>query len=71
VAGVKSARGDRGYILLDALIALFIMLAGLAACLGSIGLAGRMAARTERRVVGVIEERNAQAQAPSLFARQE
>lgn len=63
--------GERGYVLLDALIALVIVSVGFAACMGAIGAAGRMAARERGRVIRTIEERNVQAMEPALFARAE
>jgi hypothetical protein len=61
VGRIGRRNGERGYVLLDALIALVIVFVGLAACMGGIGLAGRMAARERERVILMIEERNAQA----------
>jgi hypothetical protein len=70
VGGVSPRRGEGGYILLDALIALFILVGGYTTCMGGIALAGRLAAREEARVIRTIEERNAKALAPALFARE-
>ena len=71
MAGLKHRRGERGYILLDALIALAIVAVGFGAALGGISLAGRMAVGQHERVIRIIEERNAHAMAPAAFAREE
>ena len=71
MAGLRGSRREGGYILLDALIALFIVLAGLGVSLGGISLAGRMTVRLEERVLRLIEERNAQAMAPARFNGEE
>ena len=66
MAGLKQ-RADAGFALLDALVALFILLAGLGIAVGGIRVAARMTARQEERVLQMIEERNEQALAPALF----
>jgi hypothetical protein len=58
MGGLKR-RGDGGYILLDAVVALCIVLIGFSVFLGSIGLAGRAAARSLESTLGLIEQRNA------------
>ena len=54
-------------MLLDALVALFIVTAGFASAVGAIALAGRMAARQSERVIQMIERRNADAMASTLY----
>ena len=69
MAGLKRRRGERGYLLLDALIALSILVAGFGVGFGGLSLAGRMAAGQRDRVTRIIEERNADAMAPATFAQ--
>jgi len=68
---LRQRRGERGYILLDALIALSIVAVGFGAALGGISFAGRMAVGQQERVIRIIEERNAHAMAPAVFVREE
>lgn len=49
---------DSGYVLLDALAALFIVLIGFSVFLGSLTLAGRTAARRMEETLALIEKRN-------------
>lgn len=51
-----------GFILLDALAALTIALAGMAILLASLSTLGRIAIRQSARIQALIEERNADAQ---------
>ncbi len=55
----KGAEG--GYILLDVVVALFIILLGFGVFLGGVSLATRTAARREARVHAIIEARNTHA----------
>ncbi len=55
------ARSERGFVLLDALVALTIILIGFAVFLGGIGLAGSMTVKQSARVKSIIEQRNAHA----------
>ena len=66
---MRHPRGEQGYVLLDALIALSIVAAGFAVGLGGIAMASRAAARQDAAVVRAIEERNAEAMAPAAFVR--
>ncbi len=52
---------EAGYILLDVLVALLIVIIGFAVFLGGISLAGSLTVRQARRVEGMIEQRNADA----------
>ena len=66
---MSRSHGERGFVLLDALIALLVLAGSLAACMGGVGVAGRIAARERERVIRTIEERNAQAIASGVVAR--
>lgn len=57
--GKLKGAGDGGYVLLDALGALCIVLVGFSVFLGCIGLAGRTAARRQEEALALIERRNA------------
>ena len=52
---------NHGYILLDVLVALFIILVGFSVFLEGMSLAGRTAAKRNERVLRIIEERNSRA----------
>jgi hypothetical protein len=54
-------KGDRGYVLLDVLVALFIILLGFGVFLGGLSLAGRTTVRRDERVNRIIEQRNSHA----------
>jgi hypothetical protein len=60
---------DGGYVLLDALAALCIVLIGFSVFLGSVGVAGRMAARHLEGTFGLIEKRNAHDQERTVSYR--
>lgn len=55
-------RSSGGYILLDALAALAIALAGMVILLASLSAFGRIAIRQSARIQALIEERNTDAQ---------
>jgi hypothetical protein len=57
--GRLSREKDGGYVLLDALAALCIVLIGFSVFLGSIALAGRTAGRRMEETMALIERRNA------------
>lgn len=67
MAGLRRRRGEEGFVLLDAMIALSILVTGLGVGFGGIALAGRMAAGRQERVIQIIQERNADAMAPAVF----
>ena len=50
---------QNGYVLLDALVAVFISAVLLTAVMGSISSAARMATLSKERILQAIEERNA------------
>ncbi len=50
--------GQRGFALLDVLVAMAIALVGLAACLAALGTAARIVTRQAERARIVIEQRN-------------
>ena len=52
---------DKGFILLDALVGLTVVAIGFGAFLGSLSVAGRIAARQSDAVAALIEERNTHA----------
>jgi hypothetical protein len=57
--GRLNGNADGGYVLLDALVALCIVVVGFSVFLGGIGLAGRIASRRLEAALGLIEQRNA------------
>lgn len=61
MAGLSGRKADRGYILLDVLVALFIILLGFGVFLGGLSLAGRTTVRRDERVNRIIEQRNSHA----------
>ncbi len=67
-----TSRGrDDGYILLDVLTALFIVLIGFAVLMGGIGLAESTAASRHKKALVVIEEKNGRAREHvTLFTRE-
>jgi type II secretory pathway pseudopilin PulG len=58
---------EKGYLLLDALVALIIIAVGFAAFLSGLGLAGRIAAKQNARVASLIEERSTHAKERTVF----
>jgi len=56
VGGVN--RSERGYVLLDAVAALAVVVTGLALVLGSVSAVGRVAIRQAERVHAIVEQRN-------------
>jgi type II secretory pathway pseudopilin PulG len=58
---MRRGSGQRGFVLLDVLVALVIVLLGLAVFLGNLGAAQRIAARQASRAAAIIEQRNADA----------
>jgi hypothetical protein len=67
MAKLRLRRTERGYVLLDVLVAAFIALVGLAVILGSLGIAARSAASERARVLHLIEQRNANAQNQTII----
>ncbi len=64
-------RRDDGYILLDVLTALFIVLIGFAVLLGGIGIAESTAVSRHKKALVVIEEKNGRAREHvTLFTRE-
>lgn len=59
MGGVNRAPG--GYVLLDAVAALAVVVTGLALVLGTVSAVGRVAIRQAERVHAIIEQRNADA----------
>ncbi len=57
----SAARGSGGYILLDVLVTLLIVLIGFAVFLSSVGIAGRTAVARTKKVLAIVERRNADA----------
>lgn len=62
---------DGGYILLDVLVALLIVVIGFAVFLGGISLAGSLTVRQAQRVLGMIEQRNADARDQAVVFQKE
>ena len=56
---LKDPRAETGFILLDVLVALFIVLVGFAVVLGGMNLTMTLAAKQNARVQSMIEQRNA------------
>jgi bifunctional N-acetylglucosamine-1-phosphate-uridyltransferase/glucosamine-1-phosphate-acetyltransferase GlmU-like protein len=54
-------RAARGYVLLDAVAALAVVVTGLALALGAVSAVGRIAIRQAERVHAIVEQRNADA----------
>ncbi len=70
-SGDMPRRRDDGYILLDVLTALFIVLIGFAVLLGAIGLAESTAVSRHKKALVLIEERNGRAREHvTLFTRE-
>jgi hypothetical protein len=67
MGGLKNRRGERGYILLDVLIAMGIALVGLAVFFGGLDVAARLAVVQGERVRLVVERRNADAKDRAIF----
>jgi hypothetical protein len=61
VGGLSRRKADRGYILLDVLVGLFIILLGFGVFLGGLSVSARTAARRDARVHAIIEQRNSHA----------
>ncbi len=61
MAGLKRGKADQGYILLDVLVGLFIILLGFGVFLGGLSLAGRTSLRRDQRLNAIIEQRNSHA----------
>ncbi len=61
MAGLSRRRRQRGYILLDVLVALTIVLIGFGVFLSGLGLSARTAARRDARIHAVIEQRSSRA----------
>jgi type II secretory pathway pseudopilin PulG len=57
----RARRRERGFIFLDALVALIIVLIGFSALLSGISVAERLAVKQRERVTSLIERRNAHA----------
>ncbi|MGA2641445.1 MAG: hypothetical protein ABSG21_11170 [Spirochaetia bacterium] len=65
------AHAEAGYILLDVLVALFIVLVGLTTLLGSMRAAGSVAVKQNARVQSMIQQRNADAKDhPVVFQKE-
>jgi hypothetical protein len=67
--GIAARGGQNGYVLLDVLAALAIVLVGLSVLLGDLGAVQRAAARSNARSAATIEKRNADAKELPRFAR--
>jgi hypothetical protein len=68
----RTGRGSEGgYILLDVVVALFIIMIGFAVFLGGIGLAGSLGARQNARVHSMIEQRNILAKEHTVLFQKE
>ncbi len=63
----RRERGARGYILLDALVAMAIALIGLATFMGSLSALGRIALRQAARVHTIVDQRNADEQGRAVL----
>jgi hypothetical protein len=65
------ARGEEGSILLDVLVALFIVMVGFAVFLGGMSVAASLSVRQDERVRAMIEQRSGNAKASVvLFQKQ-
>ena len=62
MGGLSGPRKEAGYVLLDVLAALLIVLIGLSVFVGGISLAASFAARHAQKVQTLIEERNEDAE---------
>jgi len=68
----RGRRGaDCGYILLDVVVALFIVMIGFAVFLSGISLAASLSVRQNARVQSMIEERNAHAKEQMVLFQKE
>jgi len=68
----RTGRGaEEGYILLDVVVALFIVMIGFAVFLGGIGLAGSLCVRQNARVQSMIEQRNIHAKEHTVLFQKE
>jgi len=65
------AHAEAGYILLDVLVALFIVLVGLTTLLGSMRAAASLAVKQNARVQSMIQQRNADAKDHSVVYQKE
>jgi hypothetical protein len=70
VGGVSRQSGERGFILLDVLVTLFILMIGFAVFLGSVHLAGSIAVGLNDRVVGLLEQRSTDAKERVILFQQ-
>ena len=69
--GRLSKREEGGYILLDVLVALFIVLVGFVVVLGGMSLTWSLAAKQNARVQSMIQQRNADAKDhPVVFQKE-
>ena len=67
MGGLRRRRGEHGYILLDVLIAMGIVLVGLAVVFGGLGVAARLAVVQGERVRLAVEARNEDAKDRPVF----
>ena len=67
MGGLKNRQGERGYILLDVLIAMGIALVGLAVFFGGLHVAARLAVVQGERVRLIVERRNADEKDRAIF----
>lgn len=66
--GARKRRArEGGYILLDVLVALFIILVGFAVLVGSISLAASMTVKQNARVLALIAQRNTDAKERTIL----
>lgn len=69
--GRLSKREEGGYILLDVLVALFIVLVGFVVVLGGMSLTWSLAAKQNARVQSMIQQRNTDAKDhPVVFQKE-
>ncbi len=67
-AGHNPARRRQGgFLLLDTMISLFIVLIGFGVFLGSLGLSERLAARQNDRISGLVEHRSTYAKERTIL----
>jgi type II secretory pathway component PulJ len=66
MGGLSRHRNERGYVMLDVLVAVTIALVGLAVFLTSLNGVMRIVAAQRQRVMHVIEQRNADAKDQAL-----
>ena len=71
--GVRDAKrgADQGYILLDVLVALVIVMIGFVVFTGGISLVALLSGRQNERVQGMIEQRNAHAKEHATLFQKE